>query len=114
MFSFLKKVLSLGGVLLVVALVLNLKVGGRPARDLALEIWQSEGIQKVYRVIRDRALALIRKDISIEDVFKSNPSISSSSKSAEKKVEETRVIQLEKLNDNDRKALEKILQKSSN
>jgi hypothetical protein len=45
MFSILKKGLSLAGVILVVALVLNLNIGGRPARDRALEIWQSEGVQ---------------------------------------------------------------------
>jgi len=132
MISILKKGLSLAGVLLVVALVLNLNIGGRPARDRALEIWESEGVQKVYGVVRDRVLAVIRKDISVEDAFKpgldlknpapaaktsaANPATNSENKPAAsaKTPEENRVIHLEKLDDQDRKALEKILEKSSN
>ena len=132
MISILKKGLSLAGVLLVVALVLNLNIGGRPARDRALEIWESEGVQKVYGVVRDRVLAVIRKDISVEDAFKpdldlknptpaaktpaANPATNSENKpsASAKTPEENRVIHLEKLDDQDRKALEKILEKSSN
>ena len=132
MFSFLKKVLSVVGVILVVALVLNLNIGGRPARERALEVWQSEAVQKVYRVVHDRVMAVIRKDISVEDAFKpgldlktssptppntkpeanSNTSKASvSGKASDTK--DTHFIQMEKLNDEDRKALEKILEKSS-
>jgi len=133
MFSILKKGLSLAGVLLVVALVLNLNIGGRPARDRALEIWQSEGVQKVYGVVRDRVLAVIRKDISVEDAFKpdldlKNPSATVKSPAGNpapghvedkpsanaKSSDDNRVIHLDKLDDQDRKALEKILEKSSN
>ena len=134
MISLIKKGLSLAGVLVVVALVLNLNVGGRPSRDIALELWQSDGVQKVYNVVKDRVLALIRKDISVEDVFKpelpekSNASAkapaSSSPKSeaptsakalalSAKEPEKERVIHLEKLDEKDRQALEKILEKSS-
>ncbi|MCE9624102.1 MAG: hypothetical protein K8R69_01415 [Deltaproteobacteria bacterium] len=133
MFSILKKGLSLAGVLLVVALVLNLNIGGRPARDRALEIWQSEGVQKVYGVVRDRVLAVIRKDISVEDAFKPDLDLKNTSATAKspagnttpghaedkpsataKSSDDNRVIHLEKLDDQDRKALEKILEKSSN
>lgn len=134
MVSLLKKGLSLAGVLAVVALVLNLNIGGRPSRDLALELWQSEGVQKVYGVVRDRVLALIRKDISVEDVFKPDlpekssapasnnasapkavaPAPSAKAVPASKGPEGERVINLEKLDEQDRKALEKILEKSSN
>jgi len=133
MVSLIKKGLSLAGVLAVVALVLNLNIGGRPSRDLALELWQSEGVQKVYGVVRDRVLALIRKDISVEDVFKPElpakapapsastpaaPKTSATAPSAKaapapKAPEGERVIHLEKLDEQDRKALEKILEKSS-
>jgi len=126
MVSLIKKGLSLAGVLAVVALVLNLNIGGRPSRDLALELWQSEGVQKVYGAVRDRVLALIRKDISVEDVFKPElpakapaaPKTSAAAPSAKaapapKGPEGERVIHLEKLDEQDRKALEKILEKSS-
>ncbi len=129
MVSLLKKALSLAGVLVVVALVLNLNIGGRPARDRALEIWQSEGVQKVYGVVRDRVLAVIRKDISVEDAFKPDLNLKGpAAKSpgpnatapnpaeppAAKPGEENKVIHLEKLDEQDRKALEKILEKASN
>lgn len=134
MISLLKKGLSLAGVLAVVALVLNLNVGGRPSRDIALELWQSDGVQKVYGVVRDRVLALIRKDISVEDVFKPDlpekpnssakaPAVSAPKAEASsnaktqvapaKEPEKERVIHLEKLDEKDRQALEKILEKSS-
>jgi hypothetical protein len=127
MFSILKKALSLAGVLLVIALVLNLNIGGRPSRERAYELWRSEPVQKVYRVVADRITALIRKDISVEDVFKPElpsktaPKSSASpsapapeAKSAPQNGESTRTIQMEKLDDADKKALEKILEKSSN
>lgn len=128
MFSLLKKALSLAGVLLVIALVLNLNIGGRPARERALEIWDSEPVQKVYREISTRITALIRKDISVEDVFKPelptkqapqaaatpNGVSAPDSKATAKPSDGTRTIQMEKLDDADKKALEKILEKSSN
>jgi len=135
MVSLFKKTLSLLGVLAVVALVLNLNIGGRPARDRALEIWNSEAVQKVYQVVSSRVMAVIRKDISVEDAFKpdlnlkdtkeTNPSVKSSSSSqaapkgaenpvaAAKSTEQNKVIHLEKLDEQDKKALEKILEKSS-
>lgn len=89
-----------------------------------MELWNSAPVQKIYRAVYDRVVALIHKDISVEDVFKpelpkkeggaelgsagnSPTSVTSSPK------EEKKIIHLEKLNDEDRKALEKILQKAS-
>jgi hypothetical protein len=119
-FSWVKKILSILFVLAVVALILNLNIGGRPARDRALEIWRSPGVQKVYRVIYDRLSALIHKDISVEDVFKPELPTKDHTSSNEQKSspageakEENKVIHLEKLDEQDRKALEKILEKSS-
>lgn len=127
MISLLKKALSLAGVLLVIALVLNLNIGGRPSRERAYELWQSEPVQKVYREVSARITALIRKDISVEDVFKPElPSKSAPQSAASpsaalpdaklppKGEEATRTIQMEKLDEADKKALEKILEKSSN
>lgn len=128
MFSLLKKALSLAGVLLVIALVLNLNIGGRPSRERAYELWQSEPVQKVYREVSARITALMRKDISVEDVFKpelptkqapqgaATPSATTPSegKASAKPNEATRTIQMEKLDEADKKALEKILEKSSN
>ncbi|HEX5035046.1 MAG TPA: hypothetical protein VFW62_11230 [bacterium] len=114
MVSLLKKALSLAGVLVVIALVLNLNIGGRPARERAYELWQSEPVQKVYREVSARITALIRKDISVEDVFKPELPSNSEAKVPPKGQEDTRTIQLEKLDDADKKALEKILEKSSN
>ncbi len=125
--SLLKKALSLAGVLLVIALVLNLNIGGRPSRERAYELWQSEPVQKVYREVSARITALIRKDISVEDVFKPDlptkqaPQSAASpgatlpeTKAPAKGEDGTRTIQLEKLDEADKKALEKILEKSSN
>ena len=124
MISLLKKALSLAGVLLVIALVLNLNIGGRPSRERAYELWQSEPVQKVYREVSARITALIRKDISVEDVFKpelpskapqSAATPSTAAPEAKAKGEDaTRTIQMEKLDEADKKALEKILEKSSN
>jgi len=116
MFSWLKKLLSLALVLAAAALILNLNVGGRPSRDRALELWRSGPVQKAYRAVHDRILALIRKDISVEEVFKplpqggdtelKNPAPASATV-------QNKVIQMEKLDDSDRKALEQILKKAS-
>ncbi|HKY63591.1 MAG TPA: hypothetical protein VJR29_09240 [bacterium] len=119
MVSLLKKALSLAGVLVVIALVLNLNIGGRPARERAYELWQSEPVQKVYREVSARITAVIRKDISVEDVFKPELPSKQAPQKAEAspggaKPEDTRTIQLEKLDEADKKALEKILEKSSN
>lgn len=119
MVSLLKKALSLAGVLVVIALVLNLNIGGRPARERAYELWQSETVQKVYREVSARITAVIRKDISVEDVFKPELPTKQDPPAPETKVpakseEATRTIQMEKLDEADKKALEKILEKSSN
>ncbi len=122
MYSLLKKLIGVLLVLYLVALVLNLKVGGRPTREWTLRAWQSEGVQKVYRTVRDRIMALIRKDISVEDAFKPDP-YERDKKPSEKSPEEgaappqnlpveNRTILLEKLDEKDRKALEQILEKS--
>ena len=124
MFRFLKRLISVAIVLAAIALVLNLKIAGRPARDHATEIWQSESVQKVYHVVRDRFLALIRKDISVEEVFQGGlpkknsepvaaPSNAGSTQLSGAPKEETKVIELEKLDEADRKALQDILQKSA-
>ena len=125
MWSFFKKLFSVLIVLYVVALILNLKVGGRPTRDWTMEAWNSPQVQKVYHTVRDRIMALIRKDINVEDVFKSNPSAGSvTTQSAtptgpgpdqaqQKKPEEIKTINLENLDEKDRQELNKILEKSS-
>jgi hypothetical protein len=122
MWKWFKRLFSIALVLATVALVLNLKIAGRPARDLAWNFWQSEGVQKVYRVVKDRVMALIRKDISVEEVFKpelpkpqsSAPgSVAAQPQAAPPPPEQTKVIELEKLDEADRKALEEILKKSS-
>lgn len=122
MYSFLKKLVSALVVLFLAAWILNLKVGGKPTREWSYQAWNSHGVQKVYRGIRDRVMALIRKDISVEDVFKSDLSSGSSSteKKGEtpsvqgaKKQEEIKTINLEQLDEKDRQALERILDKSA-
>ncbi len=117
MYRFFKRLLSVALVLIAVALILNLKIAGRPAREHASEIWQSGPVQKVYRAVRDRVLALIRKDISVEDVFKPEVPGGQAQTAAPKapvpEPSEDRTINLEKLDEADRKALEKILEKSS-
>ena len=116
MYSFLKKLLSALLVLYLVALVLNLKVGGTPTREWTNRAWHSEGVQKVYRTVRDRVMALIRKDISVEEVFQSEPQPAvkpSPGTTAQKPKEEVRTIDFEKLSEKDREALEKILDKAS-
>ena len=112
MFSLIKKIVSLAFVLVVVCLVLNLNIGGRPSRDIALEIWRSPGVQKVYTTVYGRVMALIRKDISVEEVFK--PEIpAKSSDSLEDSKNKTKVIHLEQLDEKDRKALDEILKKAA-
>ncbi len=113
MFSWIKKLVSLAFVLLAICLILNLNIGGRPSRERALEIWRSPGVQKVYTVVRDRILAVIHKDISVEDVFKGSTEPAKSNSSTSGLKEESKVIHLEKLDEQDRKALEKILEKAS-
>ncbi len=116
MFRLLKRLFSILLVLLGIALILNLNIGGRPSRDHAVELWRSEGVQKVYRVVRDRFLALIRKDISVEEVFKpelpKKTNEISKADPASTQSDETKAIQLENLDEKDRKALEEILKKS--
>lgn len=116
MWSFTKKLISVLIVLYLVALILNLKVGGKPTRDWTSQAWNSPGVQKVYRGIRDRIIALVRKDISVEEVFKSEiPGSSENQNKADQKktAEEIRTINIEELDEKDRKALERILDKSS-
>ena len=121
MWKWFKRLISIALVLASVALVLNLKIAGRPARELAWDFWQSEGVQKVYRVVKDRVMALIRKDISVEEVFKpelpkpqsSAPGAAAPPQVAPPSPEQTKAIELEKLDEADRKALEEILKKSS-
>lgn len=117
MYSFFKKLISVLVVLWVVALILNLKIWDRPARDWTMSFWQSAGVQKVYTGVRDRIVALIRKDISVEDVFKSEvPGSKSSAKDSaqanQNTTEEVEIINTEKLSEKDRQDLERILQKS--
>ncbi len=111
--------------LALVALILNLKIGGRPSRDLAHEIWMSQGVQSAYRVVRDRVLALLHRDISVEDVFKTElPSnqqgqINQKNQSASVAPEKSegqgskRLVDLDKLSEEDKQQLERILDKSS-
>ena len=122
MYSLLKKIFSLLLVGMAVALILNLNIRGRGAREWAVEFWHQPQVQKVYQGVRDRIVAVIHKDISVEDVFKSElpnhegnqPSDSKPAGAAvEGKPTQTKVIQLEKLNEEDRKALDKILEKAS-
>lgn len=124
-YSFLKKVLSTLLVLYLVALILNLKVGGVPTRDWTQRAWNSPGVQKVYRGVRDRIMALIRKDISVEEVFQSphpgktnqvqqpGAKAAAPTEAAAPKGDEVRTINMEKLDEQDRQALEKILDKAA-
>jgi len=119
-YSFLKKVLSTLLVLYLVALILNLKVGGVPTRDWTQRAWNSPGVQKVYQGVRDRIMALIRKDISVEEVFQSpHPGETKqvqqpgAAAAPAPKGDEVRTINMEKLDEQDRQALEKILDKAS-
>ncbi len=124
MWKTLKRIASVLLVLATVALVLNLNIAGRPARDHAMDLWQREEVQKVYGTIRDRAWALIKKDISVEDVFKELP-LKEGQKKAEKPSDapvtpavtppanNSQVIDMENLSDQDRKDLERILQNSA-
>jgi hypothetical protein len=126
MWSFFKKLLSVLIVLYVVALILNLKVGGKPTRDWTMQAWNSPQVQKVYRTIKDRIMALVRKDISVEDVFKGDlpkgstqttntpPAVPSSVQDLGKRPEEIKTINLENLDEKDREALKQILNKSGN
>lgn len=103
-------------VLYLVALVLNLKVGGTPTREWTRRAWNSEGVQKVYTTVRDRIMALIRKDISVEEVFQSQEKTqpkSDPTPATSKTKEEIRTIDFEKLSEKDREALEQILDKAS-
>lgn len=119
MFSLLKKFISALLVLWVVAVILNLKVGGRPAREWTERVWKSEVVQKVYTEVRDRILALVRKDISVEDVFKSelpkkdfgHPAQENSPSPGVEK-QEIKTINLEQLDEKDRQALDRILDKA--
>ncbi len=125
MFRLIRRFFSGIVVLALVALILNLKVGGRPSRELAHEIWMSEAVQSVYRVVRDRFLALLHRDISVEDVFKvelpsnqqgktdqKNPSLPAVSEKSEGQGKK-RVVDLDKLSEEDKQQLERILDKSS-
>jgi hypothetical protein len=126
MWSFFKKLISVLIVLYIVALILNLKVGGKPTRDWTMEVWNSPEVQKMYHGVRDRIMALIRKDISVEDVFKSDlpqgatnptqapPAPPASAQDLGKKPEEIKNIHLENLDEKDREALKRILDKSAN
>lgn len=115
MVSFLKKLISVVFVLWIVALILNLKIGGRGTREWTADLWNSQAVQKVYTTVRDRILALVRKDISVEEVFK--PELPGEKRTdtpagAEPKKEDVQFIHMEKLDEKDRQELEKILDKA--
>jgi len=124
MWSLLKKLISALVVLYLVALILNLKIGGRPTREWTQRAWQSPVVQKVYTTVKDRILALIRKDISVEEVFKSDlpqknkaspsdPASAPASATAPAAKEEIKVIDIEQLDEKDRESLELILKKAA-
>lgn len=130
MFRFIRRLVSVAAVLVTIALILNLKIAGKPAREHAADIWANESVQKGYHAVRDRFLALIRKDISVEEVFKPDlpagktpeappapaPKAKDPQNAQAKPVSteaESAVINMEKLDDADRQALQKILDKSS-
>jgi hypothetical protein len=120
MFSLIKKLFSFLFVLAVVALVLNLNIGGKPARQHAENIWHNPSVQKVYQSIKQRVMAVIRKDISVEDAFKPDlPAKKTGEKPSETPIpssnvsEKTKVIHLEKLDAKDREELDQILQKAA-
>lgn len=122
MYSLLKKLFSALLVMFLAAWILNLRVAGKPTRDWTHQFWNSHEVQKIYRGIRDRVMALIRKDISVEEVFKSElPATSSSTEkkadagtaTENKKSEEVKTINLEQLDEKDRQALERILDKAA-
>jgi hypothetical protein len=122
MWSFFKKLLSVFVVLYIVALILNLKVGGKPTRDWTMQAWHSPQVQKVYQSVRDRIMALVRKDISVEDVFKSDlpaggtapqGTPTGSAQDLQKKTDDVKTIHLENLDEKDREALKQILDKSA-
>lgn len=130
MFRLIRRLVSVAVVLLTIALILNLKIAGKPAREHAAALWGNQSVQKAYHVVRDRFLALIRKDISVEEVFKpdlpaaktpeaepapapkAKDPLSAQAKPAATQAESA-VINMEKLDDADRQALQKILEKSS-
>lgn len=108
-----KKILSTLVVLYLVALILNLKVAGTPTRDWTERAWNSPGVQKVYHGVKDRILALVRKDISVEEVFDSPTKNQAPPSESKAPPDEVRTINMEKLDEADRQALEKILDKAA-
>lgn len=69
MYKLIRKCLSLIFVIIIVSLVLNLNFQGRPSRDIAWEYWNHPTVQWAYQNIKSRVLAVINKDISIEEAF---------------------------------------------
>lgn len=95
-------------------LILNLKIAGRPARDHVHALWERPAVQKAYRVIRTRLVALLKKDISVEEIF-SSP-LRQGAATAEpvpKSHLADSAPRLNRLTEQERQELEKLLKKAS-
>ncbi|MBI2337164.1 MAG: hypothetical protein HYU97_10450 [Deltaproteobacteria bacterium] len=110
MWKLAKKLLSTVIVLVIVALVLNLNFSGKPAREYAKQFWQNHTVQWVYQSVKGRVMAVINKDISVEEAFKPNVRLPSSS-------DPKQVVQekpsLDHIRPEDKKELERIINKYS-
>lgn len=111
--SFIKKLLSLGLVALIVMLVLNLRVGGKAARDHAAELWNHRLVQIAYQAVKTRVMAVINKDISVEQVFDPQITVNETKKDDQNKQAKSKKVSvsLDDIDAKDRKDLEKILKK---
>lgn len=98
---------------MIIALVLNLKIGGRDARDIGLQAWNNPSVQKIYREIKTRVLAVVRKDISVEEAFKTVAPKTEQPKAESVDKSRTQVIDLDRLDEKDKAELKKILDKAA-
>ena len=109
MFRWLRKLFGIALVLWIIACILNIKIADRPARDWTLALWYQPRVQKSYHFLKDRFTALIRKDISVEQIF--DTKTSPSSESHPDKFPPPRPIDLEKMDPKDQKKIQEILEK---
>lgn len=111
--SFIKKLFSLALVAVIVVLVLNLRVGGKAARDYAVEVWNHRLVQITYQAVKTRIQAVINKDISVEEVFDPNLTLNESKKAAKAEQPKNKKVSvsLDEIDAQDRKNLERILKK---
>lgn len=112
MFTLIKRIFFTLVLLWAVSWALDLKFGGRPTQEWTADLWYSEPVQSVYQGAKTRVMAVLNKDISVEEVFQKDLPDKSNSPNAKPLLKGVE-INMEELSQKDREKLKSILDKKS-